>query len=200
MKPRYWIALVLLGLFGACSYRFLGGLRTYVFHGQVVDAERGTALSGAAVTVVWTRAGVGIESHALSLLNAQETVTDANGRFSMKVSSGLDWNPLSTRDDDPSIVIYQPGYEPLWAATIDRQGFKTTDMLVAALRAGLTIKLRTLEAAKLTAPRYFDEGSVLGAASVPRERIPNLMRAINAQRKMAGLQPLPEPTEKGTVP
>jgi hypothetical protein len=200
MKPRHWILLLLLGLFGACTYRFLGGLRAYEFHGQVVDAETGTPLSGAAVTVVWTRSGVGIESHASSLLNAQETVTDVNGRFSLKVSSGLDWNPLSTRDDDPRVVVYKPGYEPLWAATTIYQGFKTIEMLVAALTTGTTIKLRTLEAAKLTAPRYFEEGSVLPGASIPRERIPNLMRAINAQRKMAGLQPLPELTEKGTTP
>ena len=200
MKPRYWILLAFLGLFGACTYRFLGGLRTDVYHGQVVDAEKGTPLSGAAVTVVWLRAGVGIESHDLSLLNAQETVTDSNGRFSLKVTSGLDWNPLSTRVDAPEIVIYTPGYEPLSGGTTVRHGFKTIEMLVAALQTGVTIKLRTLEAAKLTAPRYFDEGSVLGAASVPPERIPNLMRAINAQREMAGLQPLPVLTEKGTVP
>jgi len=201
MKTRYWIALGLLCLFGACTYRFLGGLRTDVYHGQVVDAQRGTPIAEAAVTVVWYRAGIGIDSHPLSLLNAQETVTDANGRFSMTVSSGLDWNPLSTRDDAPEIVIYKPGYEPLSGATTVRQGFKTIEMLVAGLTAGITIKLRTLEAARLHDTEYTDPGSVLPGTSIPPERIPNLMRAINVQRKMAGLrQPLPVLTEKGTVP
>lgn len=96
------------------------------------------------------------------------------------------------------IVIYQPGYQPLPYGTEVRYGFKG-DQLVAGLKAGITIKLRTLETAKLSAPRYFDEGSVLPGASIPRKRIPNLMRAINAQRKMAGLQPFTVPTEKGTA-
>ena len=41
MKTRHWIALALLGLFGACTYRFVDGLRTDVYRGQVVDAEEG---------------------------------------------------------------------------------------------------------------------------------------------------------------
>jgi hypothetical protein len=200
MKPRYWVALALLGLLGACTYRFLGGLRTDVYHGQVIDAERGTPISEAVVTVVWYRAGIAIESHPLSLLDAQETVTDNDGRFSLRVSPGLDWNPLSTRVDEPAIVIYKPGYEPLWAATAVDKGFQTNDDLVSAMKAGTTIKLRTLEAAKLSNTRYASPGEVLPGGSIPAERIPNLMRAINLQSKMAGIGLYPEPTQKGTVP
>jgi hypothetical protein len=200
MKPRYLVALVLLGLFGACTYRFLGGLRTDVYHGQVVDAERGTAIQEAVFTVVWYRAGVALESHPLSLLGAQETVTDNYGRFSLTVSPGLDWNPLSTRVDEPAIVIYKPGYEPLWAATAVDKGFQTNDDLVAALKAGTTIKLRTLEAAKLSNTRYASPDEVLPGGSDPRHYIPNLMRAINVQRTMAGVQPFPQPIEKGNAP
>ena len=199
MKARHWVLLAVLGLFGACSYRFLGGLRTAVYHGQVVDAERGTAIPEAVVTVVWYRAGIAFESHPKFLLNAHETVTDIDGRFSLQVSSGLDWNPISTRVDEPSIVVYKPGYEPLWGGTEIRYGFKG-NQLVESLKRGATIKLRTLEAAKLASTRYTDDGSVLPGASIPSERIPNLMRAINAQRKMAGLQPFSQPTEKGPMP
>jgi hypothetical protein len=196
MKARYWIALALLGLVGACTYRFLGGLRTDVYYGQVVDAERGTPITEATVTVIWYRAGVGIETHPLSLLNAQETVTDATGRFSLTVSPGLDWNPLTTRVDDPSIVIYKPGYQPLGDGTIVRYGFKDTESLVASLKHGATIRLRTLEAAKKRGTDYVSPGAVLPGSSIPRERIPHLMRAINLQSKMAGTQPYPEPSQK----
>jgi hypothetical protein len=196
MKLRHYIALGLLALFGGCSYRFLGGLRSDVYQGQVVDAERGTPISQATVTVVWYRAGIGIETHALSLLTAQETVTDATGRFSLRVSPGLDWNPLTTRVDDPSIVIYKPGYQPLGDGTIIRYGFKDTESLVASLKAGTTIGLRTLEAAKKRTTEYVSPGSVLPGSSIPPERIPHLMRAINLQSKMAGTQPYPEPGQK----
>jgi hypothetical protein len=199
MKPRHWVALVLLGLFGACTYGFLGGLRTDVYHGQVVDAERGTPIPEAVVTVVWYRAGLALESHPLSLLAAQETLTNSDGGFSLTVSPGLDWNPLSTRVDEPAVVIYKPGYEPLWAATAVDKGFQTNDDLVAALKAGTTIKLRTLEALKLSKTRYASPGEVLPGGSDPRHHIPNLMRAINLQRKMAGLQPYPDQTQKGTA-
>ncbi len=199
MKTRHWIALALLGLFGACTYRFVDGLRTDVYRGQVVDAERGTPIPEVVVTVVWYRAGFGIETHALSLLNAQETLTDANGRFSLKVSSGLDWNPLSARVNDPKIVIYKPGYKPLWGATAAEHGFESKNALIAALEAGTTIRLRTLEAAKQSNKRYTSPGEVLPGGGVPPERIPNLIRAINLQSKIAGVEPYPEPTQKGTV-
>jgi len=199
MKARHWVLLAVLGLFGACSYRFLGGLRTAVYHGQVVDAERGTAIPEAVVTVVWYRAGIAFESHPKFLLNAHETVTDIDGRFSLQVSSGLDWNPISTRVDEPSIVVYKPGYEPLWGGTEIRYGFKG-NQLVESLKRGATIKLRTLEAAKLASTRYISPGAVLGGASVPPERIPNLIRAINLQSKIAGVEAYPKPSESEVVP
>jgi hypothetical protein len=101
--------------------------------------------------------------------------------------------------DEPAVVIYKPGYEPLWAATAVDKGFQTNDDLVAALKAGTTIKLRTLEALKLSKTRYASPGEVLPGGSDPRHHIPNLMRAINLQRKMAGLQPYPDQTQKGTA-
>jgi hypothetical protein len=200
MKPRHWIFLVLLGLFGACGYRFLGGLRTYVYHGQVMDAETLTPIPEAVVTVVWTRSSIGIDSHPSFLLNVQETVTDANGRFSLNVSPGLDWHPLSTRDDDPKIVIYKPGYQPLSYGTEIRYGFTDANPLVANLIAGATIKLRTVKAANKSDREYADQVGLFGGAAIIPESIPKLMREINAQRKSAGLQELPLSSKKGFLP
>jgi hypothetical protein len=126
-------------------------------------------------------------------------MTDTNGRFSLKVFPGLDWNPLSARRDDPSIVVYKPGYEPLGDMTVIRHGFKGSDSLVAALKAGTTIKLRTLETAKLSNTRYISLGEVLPGGDIPVGRIPGLVEAINRQRKRAGVEPYPKVKQKGIV-
>ncbi len=80
-----------------------------------------------------------------------------------------------------------------------RYGFKG-DQLVAGLKAGITLKLRALEAAKESLRSYVSLGEVLLSASVPYNRIPNLMRAINLQRKIAGIDPYLLATEKGSAP
>src|SRR5437867_1950966 len=95
MKRRDWVLLAFIVLFSFCTYRFLTGLLTDVYHGRVVEEEGGTPLAGAAVTVVWYRTPAIQMEGSLYFLSAQETTTDADGRFSLQVSPGLDWDPTT---------------------------------------------------------------------------------------------------------
>jgi hypothetical protein len=184
MKPRHWVLIAILAVFGGCQlYGILSGLPTDVYHGQVVDEETGMPLAGTVVAVIWGNSSyLGFEPSPREFLNAQETVTDSNGNFTLTVSAGLNWD-LYTLVSDPWIVMYQPGYEPLVEYNFPRHGFETRDALISALKEGVTVKLRKLKKDEMR--RYVDTSVV--SPSPPFERIPNLMRAINIQRKMAGI-------------
>ncbi len=187
MKIRYWILCAFLFLFGGCMYEFLGGLRTHVFHGRIVDAETDRPLAGAVVTVIWARSSyLGYEPSPREFLSAQETVTDSVGNFTLQASSGLNWEPFSLRSE-PWIVMYQPAYEPLVKYNFGRHGFETPGVLVDALKSGATVRLRKLRSEEIR--KYADLGAVLLSLSPPFERIPNLTRAINAHKKMIGISP-----------
>jgi hypothetical protein len=185
MKPRHWVLIVILVLFGGCTYKFLTGLRTDVYHGRVVDEATEAPLAGAVVAVIWSRVPlVSIEGGPKFFLNAQETVVDSEGKFFLRVSSGLDWNPFTGRVDQPWVVVYQPGYEPMMPGTLGRQGFDTIDGLVALMKSGGTVKLRKLRTGEVA--KYTDR-RVLGTSDTPFDRLPNLLRAVNTQNKMAGI-------------
>jgi hypothetical protein len=189
MKPRHWVLIAILGGFGGCNlYGFLSGLGTDVYHGQVVDEETGVLLAGTVVAVIWGNSSyLGLEPGVREFLNAQETVTDSDGNFTLPVSAGLN-RQLFTLVSDPWIVMYQPGYEPLMEKHFKRQGFETNDALVVALKGGVTVKLRKLRKEEIR--KYVDTTGVVWPIDTPIERIPNLMRAINMQRKVAGFPPL----------
>jgi hypothetical protein len=198
MKPRHWVLIAILALIGGCNlYGLLSGLRTDVYRGQVVDEETGAPLAGAVVTVIWGNSSyLGYEASPREFLNAQETVTDSNGNFTLQVSAGFN-RKLFALVSDPWIVMYQPGYEPLMEDNFKRRGFETVDELVAALESGLTIKLRKLRQEEIY--KYADT-VVVWPNDTPSERIPNLMRAINVQRKLAGFPLFTiETREKGTL-
>lgn len=172
-------------LFGSCTYGFLSGLRSDLYHGRVVDEESGAPLAGAVITVIWSKtAAISIEGGPTYFLNAQETVADNDGKFSLRVSPGLNWHPFTLRVHEPWIVIFQPAYEPLMLHTLISYGFKTEDALVSDLKSGVTVKLRKLKKEEL--PTYTDRRMVY-PIDTPWKRVPNLLRAINEQSKMAGL-------------
>ena len=185
MKTRHWILCGILLLFGGCNlYGFLSGLGTDVYHGRVVDEETGLPLAGTVVTVIWGNSSyIGLEPGVREFLNAQETVTDSDGNFTLPVSAGLN-RQLFTLVSDPWIVMYQPGYEPLMEDNFKRRGFETNDALVVALKSGVTVKLRKLRKEEI---RKYVDRSVVSPSDTPFERIPNLMRVINIQGKMAGI-------------
>jgi hypothetical protein len=177
---------------------FSPGLRTHVLHGRVVDEETGLPLARTVVTVIWSRSSyLGYEPGPNEFLNAQETVTDSNGNFTLQASSGLNWEPYTTISE-PWIVMYQPGYEPLTKHNFGRHGFETTDALLVALKNGVTVKLRKLR--KEEVGKYVNRAGVVHPLDTPLERIPNLIGAINGQRKMAAFQPyVIETPQKGKL-
>lgn len=159
------------------------------YHGRVVDEATDQPLVGAAVTVIWFRSPIlGLES-TRDFHSAQETVTDSQGKFSLSVSPGIDWNPFTYIRKEPQIVVYQPGYEPTWAGWRERNKYNSVTDLAEALKKGITIKLRKLETREELIK--FTNISFLAHPSVRYENIPTLIQAVNMQNKIVGLKPYP---------
>ena len=193
MKVSRWLFLILSVCSGlGSSYRPLSAADIY--QGRVVDEETSQPLAGAVVTVVWFRSPIAGLEGTKDFQSAQETVADGDGKFSLVVSPGIDWNPLTYIRKEPEIVIYQPGYEPTWAGWMVRNKFNTMLDLAEALKQGTTVKLSKLKTEQQI--RHFSDLGTVAHTVVPNEAIPNLVRVVNLQRKMAGIKSLyAEPTD-----
>jgi hypothetical protein len=120
--------------------------------------------------------------------NARETLTDAGGKFSLDSSEGINWNPL-TFVQAPRIVAFYPGYRPFTPA--HPEDINVTGGLyeiAEALERGAVIKLTRLKTEKEL--RSFTDRSSVASTRAPYATLPNLLRLINIQRKMVGLDEL----------
>jgi hypothetical protein len=155
------------------------------YHGQVIDAETGKPLEGAVVVVIWhTEPRIAMDPPEY-FHDAKEALTDAQGNFRLEASPAINWNPLMAIKD-PNIVIFQPGYEPFaLLRTLTRQGFKSFEDVDQAFQKGATIKLPKLKTQEEV--RKFSGFGDLGIGGVPFDKVSNLLKLLNVQRKIAGL-------------
>jgi hypothetical protein len=112
-----------------------------------------------------------------------EALTDAKGEFSLNGSPGIDWNPFTYVLNDPNIVIYMPGYGPFPVGHVKEM--PRDEMEKAMTGAGVVVKLPKLKTQQ-EMRRYTSPGTLEISATIPYEEIPNLIRLMNIQRKLAG--------------
>ena len=168
---------VLLGCLIASS------ARGEMYYGQVVTDETGKPLEGAVLTVIWYRAPLVYMDLVRRFQSAQETLTDADGKFSLEAAPGIDWNPFTYVLKEPDVVIFKPGYGPL------ADGFmrKTNALMpTMALRHGAVVKLPKLK----TREEEIEFLSAVATTGIPRKYLPVLTRLINIQRQSLGLKPI----------
>jgi hypothetical protein len=185
MKVGQWLLATMILCVGL-SFFASSSFCADVYHGRVVDEETGEPLAGASVTVVWYRTPIVQLEGSLYFQSAQETVTDAEGKFSLEVTPGIDWNPFTTVVREHRIVIYQPGYWPFTPSRIPKE-FWVYKELVTAFKNGALLKLTKCKTKEEVQKCVLESP---GLVRVPDEKIPYLIRNINLQRKLAGLSPL----------
>jgi len=168
-----------------------------LYHGRVVDEETGKPLAGAVVTVVWYTTPIVSMERTKSFLNAQEALTDSDGKFALLASPTIDWNPFTSVRKPPDVVIYKAEYAPLTPVSPAWQQVASFGNTAAALKTGPVIALPKLKT-KDQLRDFTNLGSFVG--QVPYEKIPHLVRAVNIQAKMVGIPQYPESQEKGKAP
>lgn len=187
---QFSTASLLLVVLFCCE---IGSAWAGAYHGQVVDAETGKPIEGAVVVVEWHKKDrVALIEAGSSFHNAKETLTDAEGKFSLDSSRGIDWNPFTYIQYPPRIIAFYPGYRPFSPAHPEDIGIKGgLGEIEEAFKRGVIVKLRKLNSEK--EQRYFTSKGSFGPVMAPYAMIPNLLRVINAQRKMLGMQELSIP-------
>lgn len=183
-----WFAVALLVLLFLPSNQVRGAWGAD-YHGQVVDAETGNPIEGAVVMVEWHKKAIYSMDGGGIFHNARETLTDAEGKFSLDSSEGINWNPL-TVVQAPRIAVFYPGYRPFSANDYPSE-YGGLYEIAAAFDRGVLIKLARLKTEKEL--RRFTEKSSIGGIMAPYAMLPNLLRLINIQRKMVGMNELQFP-------
>ena len=209
VKIYRWLFVILaLGwgvhAFAAASY----GAATY--RGTVIDAETKAPLEGAVVVVIWYKKPLITMDGPLYFHNAKEVLTDAEGKFSVDASPGINWNPLTRVMKDPNIyridpddpgiypvvVIFKPGYGPFPDAQVSPPSDREAKQ--AMLRDGAVVELPRLKTRKELI-KFADLCCGIYSEMVPAQRISNLLRLINTQRNTLGLGYI-GPVEQGRPP
>lgn len=141
------------------------------FRGRVVDAETGQGLPGAVILAIWLeKVYTPIETHT-RFYDAKEVLTSLDGHFEVP---RLPPPFFTFRILEPEFKVFAPGYaEHRWVVT-PSTGQALVDPTVIEMR-----RLKTREELRQKSRGY--------PSQVPEERMPELLRAINVERKMLGM-------------
>jgi hypothetical protein len=152
------------------------------YRGQVVDAETKAPLAGAVVVALWWRNRVYPFHSVAEHYAVRETLTDAEGRFWLDAKDVEEGAPRRTYH--PEFLIFQPGYGSYPRHQISPRGFT----------GGIFEPPGTLvELPRLKEPEerrvHLRSISPASLSEEPFKELPELMRRINHERSVVGLNP-----------
>ena len=183
MTAVFAIGMLLTGPgFGHSNPAFAGG----PYKGRVVDSETGRPLEGAVVLAVWNLNVPVIVDTVDVFLDAEEVLTDGNGRFAVGRHTPRSLKPGKV--EGPYLTIYYPGYGfyPMNHVSPPIPTFGGTDEVLKRMDKEEVIfelpRLKTRE------DRIRVQGCVF-EHNVPDDKMPNLLRLLNLERKRLGLAP-----------
>lgn len=159
------------------------------YSGQVVDAETGRPVAGAAVVAIWTRE-IPVGAHMPEQdWDVYETLTDANGEFA--IPHRTHFTPFGWILE-PTLAVYYPSYAPGYAGfysrdvpVVDRPPRDPRDRDRPETYVTIPLKRPTTREARL-----HDADLPRGMERIRWEQVPNLTRLINEERRQLGLQPI----------
>lgn len=200
----FYLVLILLG---AAPTLALTGCGAGTYHGTVVDAETKAPLEGAVVAVIWHRKPLVSMNGPHYFHRAREVLTDAEGKFAVDASPGIDWFPFTYVVREPRVVIFKPGYgsfpvahvSPLVVMRFGEQHQLNVVELNHELLKGAVValpKLKTREELQ----RFSGTGAMGISPLIPDDRIPNVIRLLNVHRKELGLPLYPGSFEERRNP
>jgi hypothetical protein len=148
------------------------------YHGRIIDAATKQPIEGAAVVAIWRKLSGLLVPHPIeSVQDAQETLTDKDGNFTIPGIWTISLNPTA-QIDEPRFTIFKPGYQaylgvlkPLVAVDIPTGLYEKDGKIVVELR-----RLETRE------ERLQNLGKLFIPTNVPEQKYPNLIRLKNIER------------------
>jgi len=153
------------------------------FEGKVLDADTKQPISGGAVLAIYYGEGATIQGASTYAVDAQETLTDANGEF--KIPEVKEWFGNHPRSPvKANLIIFKPGYGAFprhqGATAVDEnKSWPPPEKHIAYLLP----KLKTREERK--------ENVIF----MPAYTLPQYLRTINEERKSIGIRTISVPNE-----
>ncbi|BBO72160.1 hypothetical protein DSCA_60900 [Desulfosarcina alkanivorans] len=80
------------------------------YFGKVIDADTGEPIEGACVAGIWEIENFMLIASMYHFANATETVTDADGEFTIPLTFAFTLWPMSGLDE-MDLVVFKPGYD-----------------------------------------------------------------------------------------
>ena len=150
------------------------------YYGKVIDSETKQPIEGAAVVAVWRKQSPSVGHYTVTYYDAQETVTDQAGNFTIPGISGGSFNPLA-EIREPLFTIFRPAYEVYDARRLPRPD--NTGISVLKLRHLLTREERQKNLVNVD---VFPD--------VPRDKYPNFIKLKISESADLGLTPKVNPS------
>jgi hypothetical protein len=177
---------VYLKLFSVCLLLVITGCVVRYdgpYEGRIIDADTGKPIEGVVVLGVWYTAHFNVGGASHKFYDAQETVTDENGEFSIR-GLGL---KFFTTVESMNFVIFKSGYEHHGLApwiSLKEDYLLSSRIKWEGDKAIIPLKKLTLEERK----------SNLGPPTPPhnarKEKIKLMLEEINKDRREQGLRPI----------
>jgi hypothetical protein len=134
VRRSAWLVVVFLASAG-CR---MGPAQWGPFRGQIVDAETGAPIPGAHFMVMWERDNPNPVHWTQSFFDAQETVTNADGRFEIPRR----WRFFILLVSTPRFDAFAPGYVAESSEVTPRGGQTYVDKTILRMRRLTTRKER----------------------------------------------------------
>lgn len=112
-RKRIYFIMLLLLVISMISNRSIYWILYWdgPYYGQVVDADTGKPIEGACVAGIWKfEAFILIITSTTHFANAKETVTDADGKFTLPLTFAFTFWPTSVLEE-MDLVVFKPGYD-----------------------------------------------------------------------------------------
>lgn len=162
------------------------------YSGQVVDADTGRPVAGAAVVAIWTRE-IPVGAHMPEQdWDVYETLTDGHGEFA--IPRRTHFTPYGWILE-PKLTVYYPAYAAGYAGyygrdvpAADRPPRDPRDRGRPETYTTIPLKHLTTREARIS-----HTGRPIGTLTLPWEKVPHLMRLVNEELKQLGLQPYRRP-------
>ena len=144
------------------------------FRGRVVDVETGQGIAEAVILAIWLETWSSPIEIRTGFYDAKEVLTRPDGTFEIpRLSPPF----FRFRIMEPEFRVFAPGYAEQHRVITPATGEPFVSPTVIEMR-----KLKTREELLKKSRGY--------PSQVPEERIPELLRAINIERSMLGMDPI----------
>lgn len=186
-KTNFFTLLLLFFIFCFSSGFSLFPCYLSPFEGKVIDADTKTPIEEAAVLAVYHGSTISVAGSNIYPVDAQETLTDANGEF--KISAKTVWFGKVGGWPEGNIIIFKPGYGTF-------PNHKQSESIGVNKSWPPPNKCIVYELPKLKTREERKDNLIFSRPDIPYKKMRNFINLINEEYSDLGLPGVSIPQEE----